>query len=137
MFDSMHFRDPRCSVPVCSLAAGFALLHAQQVCWTSYVALAHRPMPWQPFRRGYSSDPSVPPRCEVQRARVQLGGRAGVQIRSTALLDCTRSLCTLAVALAPVMQLSLLGISCMFETQLLSSPPVHPSCWLTVAPGAS
>ena len=136
-FDSMHSRDPRCSAPVCRWAAGSALLHAQDACWTSYDAFAHRPMPWQPFRRGYYSDPSVPPRCEVHRARVQLGGRAGVQASSVALLACTCSLCTLAVALAPVLQLSLLGIPCMFKPQLLSSPSVHHSCWLTLEPVAS
>ena len=110
ILDSMHSRDPGCSAPVCSWAAGCALLHVREVCCTSCAAIAHRPVPWQPFRRGYSSDPVYLryPRCSVPLCSWAAGQTS--RYASVTLLDCTCSLCTLAVALAPVLQLSLLGI---------------------------
>jgi hypothetical protein len=70
----------------------------------------------------HCSDPSVPPRCEVQCARVQLGGRLCVAARSVGLLDLVCRACTPAGALAAVPEGLLLGSQCTSEMRGAARP---------------
>ena len=75
----------------------------------------------EPFRSCYVQF-HAPPRSEVQRARVQLGGRLCVAARSTGLLDFVCRACTPAGALAAVSEGLLLGSQCSSELQGAARP---------------